>query len=360
MVGDRRAPPIGPEGGSRAESLSSMKIVFDISTPKQARFFEPMIARLRERGCTVSVVTRDYGELNLLMRSLRIPATVLGRYGGSTLFGKLRSSSQRLGLLAGYLNRQRPAALVTLSNPESCRAAFGLKIPIVCFNDVPAPRIISKLTLPLASRVCAPWIIPRRDFVRYGVAPDDLFFYRALDPVIWLKDDRTGNELVQPPMSDARTPVVVCRETEWQSSYVDNDIAGAVAREIRRRHPDWRVITIARYKPHRFYDVPNLLARADLLIGGGGTMCIEAAYFGTPVIATLPVPTRYMEWLFERRLARRCLRVDEAVRWTEKIVANRGSKQATTLRRRARRYFSRMTFPLNQVVDLIQATAGGS
>ena len=104
-----------------------MRIVFDISTPKQVRFFKPMVTRLREMGCDVPVVTRDYVELNLLMRSLRIRATVLGRHGGPTLLEKLRRFTERVGLLAKYFARQRPAALVTLSNAESCRAAYGLK-----------------------------------------------------------------------------------------------------------------------------------------------------------------------------------------------------------------------------------------
>lgn len=334
-----------------------MRIVFDISTPKQVRFFRPMMAGLRAAGCTVSAVTRDYVELNLLMRSLRIPATVLGCHGGPTPLEKLRSSSERVGLLAQYFARHRPDALVTLSNPESCRAAFGLKIPIVCFNDAPTSRIVCKLTLPLASKVCAPWIIPKQAFVRFGVAPKDLFFYRALDPVIWLKDHGNGAASTAAPAHDARRPVVVCRETEWQSSYVSSDIVGAVAEALRQRHPDWNIINIPRYTTHNFYDVPALLADADLLIGGGGTMCIEAAYFGTPVIATLPVRPQYMQWLFARRLARRCLTVNDAVRWAEDIVANCDTKTAKGARRRAQRIFSRMSFPLERIVDLIRTTA---
>jgi predicted glycosyltransferase len=80
---------------------------------------------------------------------------------------------------------------------------------------------------------------------------------------------------------DRHRPVVVCRETEWQSTYVEGDIVGQVAAALQRRHPRWQVISIPRYRPHPMYDVPSLLAQADLFIGGGGTMCIEAAYYGT-------------------------------------------------------------------------------
>lgn len=315
-----------------------------------------MIAGLRAAGCTVSVVTRDYVELNLLMRSLRIPATVLGRHGGPAPLEKLRRFSERVGLLAEYLARRRPDAVVTLSNPESCRAAFGLKIPIVCFNDVPTSVFVARLTLPLASKVCAPWIIPKQEFARFGVAPTDLFFYRALDPLAWLQAYGHGRAAERP----ARRPLVVCRETEWQSSYLSSDIVETVGRALRQRHPEWDIISIPRYRTHRYHDVPALLADADLLVGGGGTMRIEAAYFGTPVIATRPLPSAYMQWLFARRLARRSLTVDDAVRAAEAIIARRDSRAAEVARRRARRIFAAMRFPLRRVVDAIRATAAGA
>jgi hypothetical protein len=67
-----------------------------------------------------------------------------------------------------------------------------------------------------------------------------------------------------------------------------------------------------------------------------------------------------MEWLFERRLARKCSTVEDGVRWAEEIVAARGASHALAARRRARRHFGRMTFPLRQVTKLIQATAAAA
>jgi predicted glycosyltransferase len=188
------------------------------------------------------------------------------------------------------------------------------------------------------------------------VSPRDLFRYRALDPVVWL-EDHPAARLAEPGARNGRRPLVVCRETEGQSSYVDGDIACTVAAELGRRHPDWSIIDIPRYRPHRLHDIPGLLAEADLLLGGGGTMRIEAAYFGTPVIATLPIRMHYMDWLFQRRLAQKCSTVEDGIRWAEEIVAARGTGKAIAARRRARRLFGRMTFPLRQVVNLIQTTA---
>jgi uncharacterized protein len=334
-----------------------MRVVFDLTNSKDVVFFRPMIRRLRAAGCHVSLVTRDWEEVNVMRRRFRMRATSLGTYGGESLLGKLRSSSERVRLLARYFARHRPDVVVTLTHPDSARAAFGLQIPIVCFADIPEAWATARLTFPLASKVCAPWIIPPREFVRYGVAPEDLFFYRALDPALWLTDYIVDEKYLDTLGLDSAQPLVVCRETEWQSAYATGDIVGKVVEQLRRRHPGWQFIDIPRYRSHPFFDVPSLLARAHLLIGGGGTMCIEAAYYGTPAIATRPSPSRYMQWLFGRRLAVQCLSVPDAVQQADAIIARRGSQRAGAARRRAQRIFKRMRFPLQRVVDLILRTA---
>jgi len=333
-----------------------MRIAFDIVTPKQVPFFMPMIARLRARGCSVALTSRDWSELNVMMRRLRLPSTVLGQHGGQSLQQKLLCSSERVGLLARHFARTRPDVLVTLGSPESTRAAFGLQIPIVCFMDLPESRAVCRLTLPLASKICAPWIIPRQEFLRYGLAAKALFFYRALDPVLWLKDHSVDTSYPRKLGLDPSRPIVVCRETEWQSAYAGRDIVRDVATALRRRHADWQIVSIPRYRAHPDYDIPSLLAHAQLLIGGGGTMCIEAAYFGTPVIATRPAPSRYMEWLFDRRLAVKGVSAASTMRYAEQLIAADGTAAARTRRTAAQRVFRRMTFPLDNVVELILRT----
>jgi predicted glycosyltransferase len=337
-----------------------LKIVFDLATPKQVRFFKPMIDRLREGGYAVSVVTRDAAELNLIIRRFGIEATVLGQFGGKSLLGKLVKSTERVRLLARHFDHLCPDALVTLCNPESARAAYGLRIPIVCFLDLPESTAVARLTLPLASRVCVPWIIPRREFVKCGVSPETLFRYRALDPLIWLKDHRVNGSYLDTLRIDPRRPVIVCRETEWQSVYATEDIVGRVTQALSRKHQDWQLIEIPRYKPHRFYETPSLLANAHLFIGGGGTMCIEAAYYGTPVLATRPLTSYYMTWLFERGLALESLALDETVRKAEEIIESRTAHTIRRQRERAAAIFRRMTFPLERVVEVILDAASGS
>jgi len=334
-----------------------MHVVFDLSNCKDVLFFQPMIQGVRAAGCRVSLVSRDWDELNVVREHFGMSAALLGTYGGQSLLDKLFSSSERVSLLASHFARQRPNVVVTLTHPDSARAAFGLQIPLVCFADIPEARATARLTFPLASKICAPWILPRREFVRHGVAPDDVFFYRALDPVLWLRDRVIDDGYLSRLGLDRQRPIVVCRETEWQSAYARSDIVAAVTLQLHRRHPDWQFVSIPRYRPHPFYDVSSLLAHAHLLIGGGGTMCIEAAYYGTPVIATRGTPSRYMQWLFDRRLAVKCLSVPVAVRRAEAIIARRTTSSAQAARQRARGIFRKMRFPLEAVVDVVLRTA---
>ncbi len=152
----------------------------------------------------------------------------------------------------------------------------------------------------------------------------------------------------------------MCRETEWPSAYAGRDIVRDAASALRRRHPGWQIVNIPRYRAHRDYDIPSLLANAQLLIGGGGTMCIEAAYYGTPVIATRPAPSRYMEWLFDHHLAVKSLSVARTVRHAEQVMAADRTAAARKRRAAAQRVFRRMNFALDNLVELILQTGSSA
>src|SRR5262249_9184322 len=108
----------------------------------------------------------------VMCRHLGLEATSLGRHGGETLRGKLLRYAERVRALARHFDDVRPDVVVTLSGTEAPRAAFGLGIPVVCFADLPESDAVSRLSLPLAARVLAPWIVRRGDLMRYGVAAE--------------------------------------------------------------------------------------------------------------------------------------------------------------------------------------------
>lgn len=335
-----------------------MIILFDLATPKVGRFFPPIMSALAERGVSVAAVSRDHPELQRVLEWAGIEAPVFGSHGGADLRAKVIHSLDRTRKLVDHFADLRPNAVVCLNVADSARAAYALAIPLVCFCDIPEARHTASLSMPLAARVLAPDVFEPRSILRYGVAPERLQQYASLDPVAWLEREEIDPDVPRRLGLDPERPLVVCRETEWQSSYVREDLVTEAAERLRAAHPDWQVFEVPRYADHPFVHIPSLLAAADLLVGGGGTMCIEAAWLGVPVLATRALPSRYMDWLFEQDLAVPCGDARALGRRAEALVAERGTPAAEARRARARRVFDPRPFPLDEVVDgILKAVA---
>jgi predicted glycosyltransferase len=93
-----------------------------------------------------------------------------------------------------------------------------------------------------------------------------------------------------------------------------------------------------------------LLADADMFLGGGGTMNIEAAYFGTPTVCCRPMASLYETWLVGHGLARKPAELTpEAVgAMAESLMGQRSNPSALTT----------MTFPIDTILTEIERMAG--
>ena len=69
--------------------------------------FRPMLRILRERGDEVSVTARDYAQTVQLLELHGVEADVLGRHGGRSRLGKLRSLTSRLHEIGRASCRER-------------------------------------------------------------------------------------------------------------------------------------------------------------------------------------------------------------------------------------------------------------
>lgn len=331
-----------------------MRIMFDMSTPKEVLFFCPMKEELERLGHEVDVVTRLYANCNSLIEHFGVVASILGRHGGASLMGKLKASGERVKLLAEFMEENMPDVIVCLSNPESCRAGYGLKVPVVCFNDIPEAEIVARLTIPFASIVLTPWIIPKTEFTKYGIPEERVHHYHALDPVLWLKRVMVTDRVVKELGLDPTKPIVVWRRTEVRSSYVDKDLVPEVIRILDQRHPPphrLQIVEVPRYESHPIFDVQSLLSQCTVFLSGGGTMAIEAAYYGTPVVDCRLLPCRYLDYLNEVGLSQKATTVQEAITLAEKALT--AGKNLD----KVREIFVPMRFPLREVADIIVGEA---
>ena len=79
-----------------------MRVWIDISAPAHVLVFRPLLGLLRGDGHDVEVTTRDYAQTLELLDQHGIEATVVGRHGGRSRFGKARSLLSRLGALKRF------------------------------------------------------------------------------------------------------------------------------------------------------------------------------------------------------------------------------------------------------------------
>ena len=283
-----------------------MKFWLDMSTPKEVMFFNVIRKELLRRGHELIITTRHYRETNDLLNYFGIDAAIIGRHGISRE-DKLQAGLERMQKLLSHVKHDNIWGLVTLANPEACRVAFGLGIPVFNFIDILESEIVCKLTLPLSKIVFIPFHVPRWKLFRYYSG--DTYIYDCLDPVAWMPKepapiDEVGLDEKYFDNGQLRRPFIVYRAAETRASYFKEygDITPQVIEELKKLMPNATYYPIPRYNVHRMIDLQSLLAHADLFVGGGGTITEEATWWGTWCVTCRPFKTTYDQWLIANDL----------------------------------------------------------
>jgi uncharacterized protein len=277
-----------------------MKVWIEVLTPKQALFFEPLHRALRREGHQVLTTTRVYREAEQTLELKNLPFSVVGSHGGGTAFGKLIASADRITKLARLIEKWRPTVAVSFSSVEASRVAFGLGIPHVAANDSPHSWMVARLTIPLTTFLCCPWIFGRSVWEKFGGPMRKVVLYRALDPAAWLKRHRPNNRVLRQLGLDRDRPIVVFRTEEAFASYLmgkasdKEPVVGPIIEELLRRRLECQIVTIV----DQIVDATSLLSYSSAFVGSGGTMTVEAALLGVPSISCFPGPKPlYIEYL---------------------------------------------------------------
>ncbi len=295
-----------------------MKIWFDILTPKQLLFFGPMIQKLGKNH-KILCTSRNYGQVVDLAKLKHVNLLLVGRHGGSGREEKLRASTQRIDRLTDIISKFSPDLVISFCSPEASRVAFGLGINHVVFSDSPHAEAVMRLALPFAQKLLIPWIIPKEDFVKYGISKNNIIQYKAIDAAIIVKGRSEGKSL----KVDKQKKTIVIRPEESAAAYalgkasISNDIISEFSKEKEK----YNVLVLGRYKPQinrikkefgnevriisKVVDGKALLSVTDLFIGSGGTMTAEAALMGIPTISYDAVPNHVEKYLVKIGLVKR-------------------------------------------------------
>lgn len=355
-----------------------MRVWIDILTPKQVLFFEALISELaKKKNMELILTSRNYRELNEMLRLHEINTEVIGAHGGGDLKQKLISSAKRIIDLTEYIEETKPDVAVSFSSVEAARVAFGLSIPHVCISDSPHSVAVSKLTVPLSKLLCTPYVIPKNIWTKYGIDKTNIIQYKAIDAYVWLKNFKPNSKVIeQLNIKDKEKAIITLRTEESFAAYllkrttIRNYALIELIKKLASKFSDARVIVVPRYKEQsnfikseidesnviildKVIETQSLLYYSDVFIGGGGTMNAEAALLGVPVVSIYPGKTTIVEkFLIKKKLVYRSLKIDDVIRYVQKVLSDKKYKKVQ--KQRAQILMKEFIDPVKEIIKCIE------
>jgi uncharacterized protein len=280
-----------------------MRAWVDMTASAHVLVFRPLIRLLRERGDEVEVTARDYAQTLQLLELHGIEAEVIGRHGGRSRLGKLRSLTSRLGALRRWAKGRKFDIALAHGSHELTMTARRLGIPSTTTFDYEFAWLQHQLGCRAATRVVVPESIPQERLAGYGATPPKLVQYPGLKEEYYLADFEPDGSILDPFAIDADRVLVVLRPPPDVSLYHrhSNPLFPQTV-DFLGHHEGVQAIVLPRTEeqrefvrgldlpslilPERAVDAQSLIASADLVVSAGGTMNREAAALGVPVYTT--------------------------------------------------------------------------
>jgi len=320
-----------------------LKLWFDVLTPKQLLFFEPMIKRIKKNH-TVLCTSRDYQQVTQLAKIRGLKLKIIGKHGGTKRHDKLNASLHRSKSLSLRIKQFSPDITVSFCSPEAARVSYGLGISHICFSDSPHATAVMRLVVPLVQKLLIPWIIPKKEFTKFGIDSKDIVSYRAIDAAIIAKRKISKNNKTR-SKKNVRKIILVRVEEEYASYSTKRRPAIPIIKEILKNFSNEEIVVMGRYSSqvkhleqvfgkkirvlNKVVDSKKLLENTDVFIGSGGTMTAESALLGIPTISYNAVPNIIEAYLVKKKLVIRKTNPKQIANSIEKILrsSNLGIKK---------------------------------
>jgi uncharacterized protein len=280
-----------------------VKVWVDMTASAHVLVFRPLIKLLRERGDEVEITARDYAQTLQLIELHGLEATVIGRHGGRSRFGKARSLFSRLHDLRKWARARDFDLALAHGSHELTLSARRLGIPSATTHDYEFATLQHQLGMRAATRVVVPEAIPPERLASFGVHPPKLQRYPGLKEEYYLSDFEPDESVLARLNVDRARVLVVLRPPPDVSLYHRHsnplfpqtlDYLGAhdeVQAVVLPRTDEQRAFVRgldlpSLIVPERAVDAQSLIALADVVVSAGGTMNREAAALGVPVYTT--------------------------------------------------------------------------
>jgi len=190
-----------------------------MSAPAHVLVLRPIIERLRARGHTVEITSRDYAQTQALLELHGMEHTPIGRHGGASRLRKAQRLGARTTAMIGFgRGRSFDLALAHGSN-DLAIAARLLGVPEANMHDYEYAVTQHRIGCRLARRVLFPDSVPPERLRRFGVGPEKLFPYPGLKEEYYLYDFEPDPDALRRLSVDTERVVVVVRPPPDVSLY---------------------------------------------------------------------------------------------------------------------------------------------
>jgi len=341
-----------------------LKIWIDILTPKQLLFSEPIVGKLGKKH-DILCTSRKYEEVSKLAKIRHFDLVFVGKHGGGDKENKLKASIERIDKLSKKIQGFEPELVISFGSPEAARISFGLGIKHIMFCDSPHANAVMRLTLPLIQKLLIPYVIPKKEFSKYGINEKDIVQYKAIDAVVTMQ--RTINEKIKSPFKNNNKKNILIRIEEEEASYTSKSSKIIpIIQKIVNDFKDENIVVLGRYTKQienlqkiidskvkivkMSFDGKYLLKNTDIFIGSGGTMTAESALMGIPTISYNAVPNIVENFLVKKHLVKRETNPSKISNHIKKIFERKNN----TKQEIAKKIVKEMEDPIEKLIKIIK------
>src|SRR5690349_8218357 len=324
-----------------------------------------MIEKLRKNN-EILCTSRNYYEVVELAKVRNVKIVLVGKHGGSNKSGKLKASLERTLYLSQIVGKFVPDLTISFCSPEAARISFGAGIKHIAFSDSPHAEAVMRLSVPFVQKLLIPWIIPKKEFIRYGISEKDIIHYRSIDAALIVKQKSKNYSRSDFHLKDKKT--ILVRVEESQAAYIKTrkNISANIINEIAKEISNCNIVVLGRYLSHinqlkkefgskiivmdKVVDGKALLRFTDVFIGSGGTMTAEAALMGIPTISYDAVPNQIEKYLVRTGLVKRQKNPKTIIKLVTKILKSDNQN----IRKKARTILNSMEDPVSKLLTTIR------
>jgi predicted glycosyltransferase len=276
-----------------------MRVWFDLTNTAHVLVLRPLVELLERNGHEVTLTARPLSHTVELLADWGHPHVVLGHYGGGRRAGKALAAADRVARLTRFGRRRGFDCAIAHGSTDLPAASRMLGIPNTTMLDYEWATLQHHVSCRLATRVLAPDAIPPDRLARYGARPPKLVPYPGLKEEYYLAEFEPDPRVLDDLGIDPDQVLCVVRTAPSYAMYLRGSPDASLPRVLRRlNEADVQTVVLARTleQAHsvaalgldrlivapRAVDGRSLVAFADVLVSGGGTMNREAAVLGTP------------------------------------------------------------------------------